>query len=241
MHGIENLRERIRKGEQIVGVSAPLNATKSRLEDVFSKDSYDYVSTDSQHSPFNEETLVQFCNTANELGMPVHFRMKHTRHSYLVGNMLDLGPSIIEVPQVEEVATVEESLHYFYYRQQGGRSWGGAARVAVADHADRLDYARWWNVHGVLWMQVESLRSVTGARELARPGVACLSWGPADLSFDRERHPEHPLKTDDDCVKHVLKLLEGSDTRLCVRSYDPGLRNKYRDMGVTVLLERPKT
>ena len=241
MHGIENLKERIRKGEQIVGVSAPLSATKSRLEDIFSKDSYDYVSTDSQHSPFNEETLVQFCDTANELGMPVHFRMKHTRHSYLVGNMLDLGPSIIEVPQVEEVATVEESLHYFYYRQQGGRSWGGGARVAVADHPERLDYAAWWNNHGVLWMQVESLRSVAGARELARPGVDCLSWGPADLSFDRERHPEHPLKTDDDCVRHVLELLKGSDTRLCVRSYDPGLRNKYRDMGVTVLLERPKT
>ena len=76
---------------------------------------------------------------------------------------------------------------------------------------------------------------------LAKKGVDCLSWGPADLSFSREANPDHPLKTDDDCVRYVVKVLEGTGVRLCVRSYDPALRNKYRDMGVTVLLERPKT
>ena len=185
------------------------------------------------------QVLVDFCDAAAQVGVPVVFRIKHTFHSYLVGNILDLGPSGIEVPQTETVETAQQALDYFYYPQVGIRSWGGLPRANVDEHPDRLDYAEYWNDFGVLWLQIESLSAVTRAKTFARPGVDCLSWGPADLSFNREANPEHPLKTDDDCIRHVVKLLEGSETKLCIRSYEPELRNKYLDMGATVLLERP--
>ena len=62
---------------------------------------------------------------------------------YLVGNVLDLGPAGIEVPQVEEEATVDEAVKYFYYPQQGKRSWGGVARWKIDGNDDRLAYADW--------------------------------------------------------------------------------------------------
>jgi len=105
MHGIETLKKRIRDGEFLIGVAVSSNFDQARLEEVLAQDDYAFVSADSQHSPFNEERLVEFCAVANGLGVPVIFRIKHTFHSYLVGNMLDLGPSGIEVPQVEEVAS----------------------------------------------------------------------------------------------------------------------------------------
>jgi hypothetical protein len=61
------------------------------------------------------------------------------------------------------------------------------------------------------------------------------------LSFDLEAHPEHPFRTVEDCLRHVLKQVESTDTKINFRSYDPALRNKYIDMGVTVLMERPKS
>lgn len=240
MNQAESLKQRINKGEFIIGVGVGMNTDRKQLEAILSKDTYGYVSVDSQHSAFNEDRLAQFCAVASEAGIPAILRIKHTRHTYLIGNLLDLGPAGVEVPQVETTATVDEGIDYFYYPQVGRRSWGGVARWGVKGREDRLEYAAWWNSHGVLWMQIESINSVTHARQLAKKGVDCLSWGPADLSFSREANPHHPLKTDDDCVKYVVKVLEGSGTRLCVRSYDPALRNKYRDMGVTVLLERPK-
>ena len=88
---------------------------------------------------------------------------------------------------------------------------------------------------------METLRAVTHARQLAKPGIDCLTWGPADLSFDLEAHPEHPFRTVEACLRHVLKQLEGTDTKISFRSYDPALRNKYIDMGVTVLMERLKS
>jgi 2-keto-3-deoxy-L-rhamnonate aldolase RhmA len=183
---------------------------------------------------------VAFCAMAEGVGIPVQFRIKHPRHAYLIGNILDLGPLSIEVPLVEEASTVDEALAAFYYPQVGKRSWGGAARYGVKGREDRLEYAHWWNNHGILCLQIETIQAVTNARKLAKPGVDCLTWGPADLSFDLEGHPVHPFKTVDDCLRHVLTQLEGTDVKVSFRSGTPDLRHKYIDMGVTVLMERPQ-
>lgn len=234
-----SLKQRIRGGDIVIGVSAPLNTNKSQLEDILGKDSYDFLALDSQHSPYNEEKLVDYCGLAAELGIPVQFRIKHTRHAYLIGNILDLGPLGIEIPIVEEEATVDEAVEAFYYPQVGRRSWGGAARYGIEGRDVRLEYADWWNRTGILCLQMESVRAVTNVRKLAKPGVDCLTWGPNDLLFDLEAHPEHPFKTVDDCVRHALKQLQGADTKISFRSYSPDQRNKYIDMGVTVLMESP--
>jgi 2-keto-3-deoxy-L-rhamnonate aldolase RhmA len=234
-----NLKQRIRSGQQTIGALSPVTADKSRIEDIMGSDDYTFISVDSQHSPYDERALVAICEAADQVGVPIMFRIKHTRHSYLVGNILDLGPAGVEVPQTETEETAQEALDYFYYPQIGKRSWGGPPTSWRADYTDRNEYADFWNQYGVLWLQIESLSAVTRAKTFAKQGVDCLSWGPADLSFDLEANPDHPLKTDDDCMNHVLKLLEGTDTKLSVRSYERDLRNKYLDMGVTVLLERP--
>ena len=235
-----NLKQRIRSGELLIGVSVPLDASESEMEAIISKDDYAFVFTDSQHGAFNEETLVGFCQSASNLGIPSQFRIKHTRHTYLIGNILDLGPVGIEVPQVETLETVQEAVHYFYYPQKGGRSVGGVARHMVDGRSDRIEYGNWWNETGFLSIQMESLLAVTTARQLAVEGVDCLTWGPNDLLYDIEAHPNHPIQTVEDCVKHVLKQLEGTQTRISFRSYDHKLRNKYVDMGVTILMEHPK-
>ena len=67
----------------MVGVSAPLDSTKSQLEAILSKDTYGFLTVDSQHSPFNEEKLVAFCSTAQDLGMPVQFRTPDQRQKYI--------------------------------------------------------------------------------------------------------------------------------------------------------------
>ena len=234
------LKERIRRGDIVIGVNVAMTSTKAQLEDILGKDDYSFIAVDSQHSPFAEHQLVELCATAAEVGIPVQFRIKHTRHAYLVGNLADLGPLGIEVPLVEEESVVVEALRWFYFPPMGRRSWIGGSSYGFSRGIDRLDYAQYWNNNGYLCMQIESLRAMENAKQLAKPGIDCLTWGPADLSFDMESNPNHALKTDDDCVRHVVKQLEGTDTKLSYRSYDPNLRNKYLDMGATVLMESPK-
>ena len=235
-----NLKQRMRSGEILIGVRVPLNATLNQIEEIISKDDYAFIATDSQHTAFNEETLVDFCQYAKKLEVPVQFRIKHTRQTYLIGNILDLGPLSIEVPQVEDVDTVKEATNYFYYPQKGRRSWGGDERYGIEKISERLEYSDWWNRTGILCLQMETLRAVTSVKELSIEGVDCLTWGPNDLMYDIEAHPKHPLQTVDDCVRHALDQLEGTEIKISFRSYDRKLREKYLDMGVTILMENPK-
>jgi len=235
-----SLKERIHRGDIIVGVSVPMDIERGRLEDILSRDTYGFVTVDSQHGAFHEERLVAFCAMTEVMGIPVQFRIKHPRHAYLIGNILDLGPLSIEVPLVETEGVVDDALAVFYYPQVGKRSWGGSARYGIKGRDNRREYAAWWNSHGILCLQIETLTAVTHARQLAKPGVDCLTWGPSDLSFDLEAHPTHPFQTVDDCLRHVLKQLEGTDIRVSFRNYSHELRQKYMDMGVTVFMERPR-
>jgi 2-keto-3-deoxy-L-rhamnonate aldolase RhmA len=234
----KTLKQRINEGDLVIGAACGMDIDRAGIESILEKYPYDFLSVDSQHSPFSEHMLVDLCELADDVGIDVHFRIKHTRHAYLIGNMLDLGPTLIEVPQVETESTVDEAIEHFYFPPVARRSWiGGSSKGLKALGGDRVGYATWWNDYGVLWMQIESINAITNVKKLAKSGVDCVSWGPADLSFSRESNPDHPFKTDDDCVRYVVNQLEGTGVKLAYRSYDPALRNKYIDMGASVLLE----
>ena len=233
------LKQKYRNGDRIIGVSMPPNTPADRFEAILDQDDYDYVSIDSQHTPLSEERVAAFCEMAAERDVFVQFRIKHTRHAYLIGNYLDLGPCGVEVPQTETDETVDEAVQAFYYVPEGGRSVGGGYRRGTEGKSFE-EYIAWWNSYGVLWMQIESVEATTRGHLLAKPGVDGLSIGPTDLTLSIKNHPNHWLKSVDDCIAYLCKSLEGTGVAVCHRNYDPETREKYADMGVTVFLERPQ-
>lgn len=230
-----SLKQRIRNGEIVNGVGASMESGKEDLARILQQGKVDFFNVDCQHGPQSEDRIVSFCSAAEALGVPVILRIKHTRHTYLIGNYLDLGPAGILVPEVREEATVREAVHFFYYPQFGGRSWGGSARYGIGDRSDRLAYAAWWNDTGVLWLQLESVDAVINCRKLAQDGVDVLTFGPNDLMFDIERYHRPPFRTVDDCVRHVAREMEGTPVAVSLALLDPSDRDKYVDMGLTVL------
>jgi len=78
-HGSYTLKNRIKTGEQIIGVSIPMTASKDEIGRILEKKDFDFISTDSQHSPFSEERLVQFCDYANDFGFPVNLRINNNQ------------------------------------------------------------------------------------------------------------------------------------------------------------------
>ena len=105
----------------------------------------------------------------------------------------------------------------------------------------RLEYAAWWNSHVVLAIQLESIEAISNARQLAAPGVDYVAFGPTDLTFSLEGHPEYPLPTVDACMRNVAEQLLGSGARLGMAIMtEPGERDKYLEMGITVFQEAPR-
>ncbi|MBR62419.1 MAG: hypothetical protein CL904_07220 [Dehalococcoidia bacterium] len=239
----KTLRQRIRDGEVLVALRGSLRTTKSELADIWATDRYDYIWIDGQHTAFSEEALVTYCNAAEDLGIDVQLRIPHTRHAYLVGRYMDLGCSAVLVPEVMEEDTVNDALAYAYYPQIGRRSWGGEARRgmrSVTKGMDRLEYAEWWNDYVVLGIQAESVEAVTNIQKLAKPGVAVVTFGPNDLSFNMEGHEGYPLTSVDDCMRNVATQLDGTGIRLAMGTgTKPEEREKYLAMGITMFQEDP--
>ena len=241
----KTLRQRIHAGEVLVALRGSLTTTKSQLADIWATGRYDYVWIDGQHTAFSEAELVNYCTAAEELGIDVQLRIPHTYHAYLVGRYLDFGPSAVLVPEVMEEKTVDDAIAYAYYGPIGRRSWGGAARRGLRGAAkgmDRLAYAAWWNDYVILGIQVESVEAVTDIGKLAKPGVSVVTFGPNDLSFSLDIHPEYPLQTVDDCMRNVAAQLAGTNIRLAMGTgTKPEERDKYLEIGITLFQEDAPT
>ena len=119
-----NLKKRIRSGAKVAGVMVESNIDRAGLETVLSKRSYDFVWTDTHSYAFNQDRLLEFCTTAQELDVPAMVRIEHSHDAYLIGKYLDLGASGIMIPQIENESTVEEALLRFYYPPVGGARLG---------------------------------------------------------------------------------------------------------------------
>jgi 4-hydroxy-2-oxoheptanedioate aldolase len=211
MNAVKTLRERIAEGETLVAMRGSLN------------------------TPYSDELLASYCAVAEELGIAVQLRIPHTRDAHLVGRYLDFGLSAVLVPEVMEPETVDDAIAFAYYGPIGRRSWGGLKRLRFTPDVDRHAYAAWWNDYVVVGIQVESVEAVANVRQLAKPGISFVTFGPQDLSFSLEAHPEFPLQNVDDCIRKVAADLEGTGIRLAMGlATRPEERDKYLEMGITL-------
>lgn len=240
-----SLKQRIRNGDVVVSLRVGVTTPRQVVETALETGSYDFVYIDGQHTAFSEDQLVSFCGMVEELGFPVQLRIPHTRQTYLIGRYLDLGPSAIMVPEVMDEEPVLEAVKFCYYPQFGMRSWGGEARYglkALGDQFNRPNYAAWWNEQVVLAVQLESVEAVINARKLVKPGVDYLAFGPNDMMFSIEGHPEFPLRTPDECMRYVAEQVKESGTPLGMAvTTTPDEREKFIEMGITVFQESPRT
>ena len=117
----KSLKSRIAQGDQLFGISTSITTDKYEAEKTVSEGPYDFVWIDGQHSPVDQNKIADYSAMMAEMDVHVQFRIEHARNAYLIGHYLDLGVSGIEVPQVEEIAEVNESVANFYYSTAGVR------------------------------------------------------------------------------------------------------------------------
>ncbi len=232
---VKSLRQRIQDGEVLTAMRGSLSTSKAELAAMWATGRYDYIWIDSQHTPFSDQLLVDYCQAAGELGIDVQLRIPHTRQAHMVGRFLDFGLTAVLVPEVEEPETVDDAIAYAYYGPIGRRSWGGPTRKGFSQGVDRHEYSAWWNDTVVLGIQVESVEAVTNIHKLAKPGVSIVTFGPNDLSFSLEAHPGFPLQDVDACMRNVAAQLKDTGIRLAMgTATQPEERDKYVDMGFTL-------
>ena len=209
-----SLLAKYRSGALINTSRIPMASTREEVLETITNTNCDMIYIDSQHGPHTEWDVARICSAAEEQGVPVQLRIKHTRYAHLIGAYLDLGVFCIKVPEVENEAEVIEAIESFYFPPVGRRSWGGWVGFGIEERRDRIEYARWWNENGILGFKIESIKAVLNIRDLAKPGIDYVDFGPSDLSFDLETKGHPHLKSVDDCRAFVISELEGTGVRV---------------------------
>ena len=236
------LKERIRRGDIVIGVSASMDATKSQLEDILGKDDYGFVMTDSQHSPFSEHKMVDFCNMADEVGIPVHLRIDHPRHAYSARKPRRSWPRYVGDPPRRRPRYRPRSNRVFLLpaRRTTQLRWGqplGCRARKRHEHVRRVVEQQRHPLHPD--------RVAPRHREHPSPlshRVSTCSHGGRQISSGTAKcTPTIPLRLTTIASNMSWTRSTTSTFRMSYRSYDPKLRNKYLDMGVTVLFEQPQT
>lgn len=206
-----SLREKLSSGKIVVAPRTGLNITRDAVQTALCKADHDLIYTDLQHSPYTEQQLHDYCAMAEDLGYPVEIRIPHTRNGYLAGRQCNFGPAGVLVPEVMTDHDVQDTLDYFHYPPLGRRSFGGSTRCGQKTRgSDARAYAAWWNETCVLGLQLESVDAIINARQLAKLGVSYVSFGPTDLGFSLDMHPEFPFRTVEECMRHVADQLRGT-------------------------------
>jgi len=209
----KTLKDRYLTGEKITQSRISMASTREQVHETIADTGCEIIYIDCQHGPHTEWDISRISKAAEEKGVPVLLRIKHTQHAYRLGNYCDLGVFAIKVPEVETEDVVDEAINSFYFPPIGRRSWGGWVGYGIEKRKDRLEYARWWNENGILGFKVESLKSVLNIRTLVKPGITYIDLGPADLMFDMESKDHPHLKSVSDCREFISKELEGVNVR----------------------------
>ncbi len=199
----DTVKQRIAAREPLhVGFCA-LGTSAAELRTRCEREPMDYAFVDAQHSPYDDAALHEFCRHAASIDLGVVLRIMHPRQTWMIGHYLDLGLLGVVIPMVEEPEVVAAAIESCYYPPLGRRSWGPGRALGWAGRTAGFEYATWWNEHGLLMPQIETLAGVLRCRELVQPGVDMLVFGANDLELDLSRHPEAPFDTFDACRQYV--------------------------------------
>jgi 2-keto-3-deoxy-L-rhamnonate aldolase RhmA len=240
MSSTKTLKQRIADREEIVALRVAVTMDRAQVEDALGNKSYDLLYVEGQHSPFTEDQLVNFCQIAEEIDIPVKLRIPHTRHTYLIGRYFDFGPVAIMVPEVEEEASVEEAIDYTYYLPKGKRSFGGPFRYGIASGKapnGLHEYAAWWNEQAVLGIMPESVQAIANARRFVKPGLDFIAFGTSDIGLSLATNPDFPIQDTDECMRYVCDQVKDQVALGMAIPTAPEERDKYREMGITIFQE----
>lgn len=143
---------------------------------------FDWVFLDSEHGPFDLETLHDMMRVGVREGLCPIVRVADLQYS-LIARALDSGAQGVLLPRVESPELLAQAVTWTRYPPLGVRGYGlggphlGYARVTIADAIAHC------NEHVMIVLQIETRTALERIDELLSvPHIDAVLVGPADLS-----------------------------------------------------------
>ena len=176
---IEQLRARLESGAVAIGTAVTF--ADAAISELSAEAGYDFVWIDTEHAPFDLNTVLQHVVACRGTGAAPFVRVLKN-DADIIKPVLDLAPAGIVVPRVNSAAEARAAVAACRYPPGGIRGFGprrGARFGATSQPAYLAEVAS----EPILAVQVEHIEAVENIDEiLAVEGVDIICIGPNDLS-----------------------------------------------------------
>lgn len=178
------LREKIMSGEKTVGTF--FGAGNASMAEALALTNLDYMLIDTEHGPFDVESVMHMLRAAELHGTTALVRVKDLNRSSIL-KMLDIGAGGLVIPQVHSIDEIRKLVEFAKYYPLGSRgvAFARGAGYGYAEHAqkDINEYFAICNKETLLIPQCETMGCLDNIEEIAKvDGVDGIFVGPYDLS-----------------------------------------------------------
>src|SRR5580693_6798558 len=165
---------------------------------------------DSEHGPFDLETIQEICRAAVTAGLMPIVRVSDLQYS-LVARALDNGAQGIVFPRVEDPELLARAISWTKFPPKGIRGFGLTPSHVGYEKTTIPQIIEHHNANIMVVLQIETKLAVERRDELLSvPGIDAIMIAPADLSislgvpgqFDHPKMIETIELVKESCLKH---------------------------------------
>jgi 2-dehydro-3-deoxyglucarate aldolase/4-hydroxy-2-oxoheptanedioate aldolase len=208
MH-INHVKRALKEGKLQLGCSYAQLRTPA-VATILGKAGLDWCYLDSEHGPFNFETLQDLCRAAIAAGMAPIIRVADIQYD-LIARSLDMGAMGVLLPRIDSPEVLARAVSWTFYPPVGVRGYGLTQHNVDYEAVTIPQIMEHVNSNTLMAFQIETQAALDARDELcAVPGVDAVMVGPADLSialgvagqFEHPKLIEAIDKIIESCVKH---------------------------------------
>ena len=175
-----SFKERLQKGESLVGIFASLGSEMAA--EVLGSSNIDYTLVDMEHAPNDLRNVVNQMQAIKAAGGECLVRIPVLDHIY-AKRLLDAGATTIMFPQINNITDAKNAVKSVKYPPLGIRGIAGATRAN--NFGREANYVEVADDKICVICQIESLEACKNVKDIASTdGVDLLFVGPGDLSAD---------------------------------------------------------
>jgi len=227
----KRFRMRVRAREPVVGIFVK-TATHQVFELIGDLD-LDYIVIDSEHAPFDRNTLDVCLMTARAYSLPAIVRVDELSERAIL-SPLDMGAAGVMVPHIRTREEAEAAVHYAKYAA-AGRGYSASPRSGLYGRRPMEEHLRESDLETTVIAMIEDPTAVANIQEIAAvDGIDGLFVGRHDLSVALgQTDPEAPAVEAE--MKKIYDLLPGLGKAGGALA-PPGQVADLRALGFTMLL-----
>jgi 4-hydroxy-2-oxoheptanedioate aldolase len=188
------VKRALKRGEVVIG-SMIAGLRSPQVARMFSAAGWDFFVIDSEHGPFDMETVADFCTVVRAEGIVPLVRVPDKEYHHLA-RPLDNGALGLVCPRVETREQVEHIIRSTKYYPMGMRGASLSGVHTAYSSVEHAEYMRWANEETLIVIQIETKRAVDEIEKLVSVEGVDATWiGPFDLSQTlgipgQFRHPQ---------------------------------------------------